>query len=156
MKKLFAVFLLLVMLIPPAFADFESDFVEQYNKAAEILFNLPTLGVPYLHSYGCRETSVMIMCMTGEMLGQPTYKNVVSCQMLKGADIDKFLLTAACILFTLDNASGEVDLYGNMFSMYVRCRNNPEDLKCTAITRNGVLMTMSRKDGLYYFMAVKN
>ena len=60
MKKLIAVLLLLMMILPSAHADVELEFVFSYNLMAES-FGLPKLPEPYGESvYYCEETGILL------------------------------------------------------------------------------------------------
>lgn len=151
MKKLTAVFLLLFLLIPPAFADAQSWTYRLYSDVfisnAE-KYGLPSLvSVPEENAIGSYSPSIYVFFLDGE---HPKY--MLGCQCPED-DLDYFLLTCSCLVFTADVNIDKTDTDGRLLELYFKCLKDENNGFFMDKTGTGVFMQMQKADGFYTFVA---
>ena len=158
MRKWIAVFLLLIMAVssmPFAHADVELEFVFSFNRWADV-FGVPKLPEPYGKSiYYCEETSLILSVSASAVQGRSEHP-IVAVVALDDAKMSDFVMTATCILYTLEPKGDAVDQYGNLIKSFIEFNKLQGMMPVKAETKNGISIVFSKdEEGHYMFVAVK-
>ena len=155
MKKLIAVLLLFVLILPSARADIELEFVFSYNLMAES-FGVPKLPEPYGGSvYYCEETGILMSVSASAVNGEEQHP-IIAVAATDKTKMPDFVMTAVCVLYTLEPKGDTVNLYGNMMKSFIEFNRLHGMMPVKAETKNGLALVFSKtEDNHYMFVAVK-
>lgn len=155
MKKLIAVLLFLMLILPSAHADVELEFVFSYNLMAES-FGLPKLPEPYGESvYYCEETGILLSVSASASNGKEQHP-IIAVAATDETKLPDFVMTAVCVLYTLEPKGDATNLYGNMMKSFIEFNRLNGMMPVKAETKSGLALVFSRtEDNHYMFVAVK-
>lgn len=146
MKKLTAVFLLLVLLIPPACAD-NKPWVRTYNTWAETYFAVPQLDETAFHTLeepltgGTSEAYQDGNCIIGFISNQDG-ENIGALCFDQKNDASSFLLRCACLISAMD--LWDERNFQILFYAFIHLHRDPsETYRETLVGGNELIMVTS-------------
>lgn len=153
MKKVIAVLLILASLFSVACA--ENDWIPKFNDNAEHLFGIPKLNMLISDSdlYYCSDTDMMVSISSGATFGRPEFSTFAACWSGENTPMDKFILTAMCIITTLNDSKEDLQANGYLLRYYNLCQFNKEGVFWGDEIRTGFTLGFTKENGLYTFAA---
>ena len=166
MRKKIAILLFFVVIFNFCFAatneaptaHAENEWISQFNDNAEHLFGIPKLTMLVSDSdmYYCAETDMTVSISSGETFGRPEFTTFAACWSGEDTPMDKFILTAMCIITTLNGSKEDLQANGYLLRYYNLCQFNKEGVFWGDEIRKGYILGVRKEDGVYTFaVAVK-
>lgn len=150
LKKLFAVFLLLVLLVPPACAD-NKPWVRLYNSWAEAYFDVPQLDENAFYTLkepftgGISEAYQDGNCAIGFISNQEG-ENIGALCFDQSNDTGAFLVRCACLISTMD--LWDERNFQILFFAFIHMHKDPSEVYTEKLVGGNQLIMTTSASGL--------